>query len=106
MVQNLKEYIVKTNKKSGSSNNLCYCKACFKKLGENHLELKTIIDKTERILTHFKNCQNFQNAYSQQEKEEIFALDNKKQKVNLGKILNKFIIYLLFIIIIFIFNRK
>jgi hypothetical protein len=86
MVQNLKEYIIKTKKKSGN-NSLCYCKACFVKFGEDeaHPELKTIVDKTERILTHFKNCQNFQDMYSQEEKIKIFSLGAKKNNANLGK---------------------
>jgi len=77
MVQGLKDYIVQTNKKSGN-NKLCYCKACHTKLGENNLELKTIIDKTERIITHFKNCKNFQDEYDEEEKCKVFALGIKK----------------------------
>ena len=86
MVQNLKEYIIKTKKKSGN-NSLCYCKACFIKFGEDeaHPELKTIVDKTERILTHFKNCPNFQDMYSQEEKTKIFSFSAKKNNDNLGK---------------------
>ncbi|PKC03968.1 hypothetical protein RhiirA5_422928 [Rhizophagus irregularis] len=80
MVQSLKNYIVKTNKKSGN-NNLCYCKACFTKLGENSLELKTIIDKTERLITHFKNCRNFHDAYDNDEKSKVFALAMKKSNL-------------------------
>ncbi|CAJ0898822.1 332_t:CDS:1, partial [Entrophospora sp. SA101] len=38
MVKALKNYIVETKQKSGSSNKLCYCKACFIKLGENSNE--------------------------------------------------------------------
>jgi len=77
MVRNLKEYIVKTDKKSGN-NNLCYCKACFTKLGENSLELKTIIDKTERIITHFKNCKNFHDMYDDEARNKVFTLGAKK----------------------------
>lgn len=67
--------------------------------------IKNIIDKTERILTHFKNCQNFQNAYNQEEKDEIFALNKKNKKINLGKISNKIIIYcILFYFIIKVNN--
>src|SRR4051794_26940806 len=77
MVQNLKEYIVKTNKKSGN-NNLCYCKACFAKLGENSLELKTIVDKTERLITHFKNCKNFHDTYDNEEKSKVLTLTQKR----------------------------
>ncbi|RGB33038.1 hypothetical protein C1646_762171 [Rhizophagus diaphanus] len=77
---NLKNYIVKTNKKSGN-NNLCYCKACFTKLGENSLELKTIIDKTERLITYFKNCRNFHNAYDNNEKSKVFALGMKNSNL-------------------------
>lgn len=80
MVQNLKEYIVKTDKKSGN-NKLCYCKACFTILGENSSELKTIIDKTERIITHFKNCKNFHDAYDDEEKNKVFALGMKKNNL-------------------------
>ncbi|GBC31626.2 ribonuclease H-like domain-containing protein [Rhizophagus irregularis DAOM 181602=DAOM 197198] len=80
MVQSLKNYIVKTNKKSGN-NNLCYCKACFTKLDENSLELKTIIDKTERLITHFKNCRNFHDAYDNDEKSKVFALAMKKSNL-------------------------
>jgi len=83
MVQHLKEYIVKAKKKSGNNNNLCYCKACFTKLGENNPELKTVIDKTERILTHFKNCENFQDAYDEQEKSKIFTFGAKKEDISL-----------------------
>src|SRR5277367_4620265 len=72
MVQSLKKYIISTNKKSGATNKLCYCKACYNKLGEDHPDLKTIADKTDRILKHFKSCQNFQDLYSQQEKDEVF----------------------------------
>jgi hypothetical protein len=96
MVQNLlKDYIVKTQKKSGATNNLCYCKACYTNLGENHPELKTIADKTERILKHFKTCQNFQTTYSQAEKDKIFSLDKKQSNIN---------IYLLLLLLIII-NR-
>ena len=79
MVQILKDHIILTNKKSGSTNKLCYCKACYNKYGEDHPELKTIVDKTERILTHFKNCSNFADVYSQEEKEEIFSLTTQKK---------------------------
>jgi hypothetical protein len=85
MVQNLKKYIISTNMKSGATNKLCYCRACFNKLGENHPELKTIVDKTDRILKHFKNCQNFQELYNQREKDEVF----KSESSNLGKRLSK-----------------
>jgi hypothetical protein len=64
MVQTLKKYIISTGLKSGSTNKLCYCRASFNKLGENHPELKTIVDKTDRILKHFKTCQNFQELYN------------------------------------------
>ncbi|GBC42490.2 uncharacterized protein OCT59_018644 [Rhizophagus irregularis] len=80
MVQSLKNYIVKTNKKS-RNNNLYYCKACFTKLGENSLELKTIIDKTERLITHFKNCRNFYDTYDNDEKSKVFALGMKKNNL-------------------------
>jgi hypothetical protein len=65
MIQSLKKYIISTNKKSGAINKLCYCKACYNKLGKDHPDLKTIADKTDRILKHFKSCQNFQDLYSQ-----------------------------------------
>jgi hypothetical protein len=84
MVQTLKKYIVSTNLKSGATNKLCYCRACFNKFGENHPELKTIVDKTDRILKHFKTCQNFQELYSQQEKDEVFKSD-KQENLILGK---------------------
>ncbi|RHZ86270.1 hypothetical protein Glove_52g163 [Diversispora epigaea] len=84
MVQNLKDYIITTRKKSGSSNKLCYCKACYNKYGENDPELKAIVDKTDRILSHFRNCSNFDEAYNQEEKKIIFSLASKK-KINLGK---------------------
>ncbi|RHZ81561.1 hypothetical protein Glove_118g2 [Diversispora epigaea] len=84
MVQNLKKYIVTTSKKSGSSNKLCYCKACYDKYGENNPELKAIVDKTNRILSHFRNCRNFDEAYELEEKETILSLASKK-KTNLGK---------------------
>ncbi|GES78864.1 ribonuclease H-like domain-containing protein [Rhizophagus clarus] len=84
MVQSLKKYIISTKKKSGATNKLCYCRACFNKLGENHPELKTIVDKTDRILKHFKNCQNFQDSYSQQEKDEVFTVKQENNKI-LGK---------------------
>ncbi|RHZ45780.1 hypothetical protein Glove_650g3 [Diversispora epigaea] len=85
MVQNLKDYIITTRKKSGSSNKLCYCKACYNKYGENDPELKAIVDKTDRILSHFRNCSNFDEAYNQEEKKIIFSLASKK-KINLGTI--------------------
>ncbi|PKB95747.1 hypothetical protein RhiirA5_436114 [Rhizophagus irregularis] len=86
-IEGLKKYIISTNLKSGAINKLCYCRACFNKLGENHSELKTIVDKTDRILKHFKNCQNFQDLYSQQEKDEVFSINitNKREKTILGK---------------------
>ncbi len=56
MIQTLKKYIISTNLKSDATNKLCYCRACFNKLDENHSELKTIVDKTDKILKHFKNC--------------------------------------------------
>jgi len=89
MVQILKKYIVTTSLKSGSTNKLCYCRACFNKLGENHPELKTIVDKTDRILRHFKTCQNFQELYSEQEKKEVFKSD-KQENSTLGKRSSKF----------------
>ena len=98
MVQNLKKYIISTNKKSGATNKLCYCRACFNKLGENHSELKTIVDKTDRILKYFKSCQNFQDFYSQQEKNEVFNSNNKEEDANFGKRISK---YFLFYITIF-----
>ncbi|RHZ73615.1 hypothetical protein Glove_230g119 [Diversispora epigaea] len=75
---------VTTSKKSGSSNKLCYCKACYDKYGENNPELKTIVDKTNRILSHFQNCRNFNEAYELEEKETILSLASKK-KTNLDK---------------------
>ncbi|RHZ79904.1 hypothetical protein Glove_140g186 [Diversispora epigaea] len=84
MVQNLKKYIVTTSKKSGSSNKLCYCKACYDKYGENNPELKAIVNKTNHILSHFRNCRNFDEAYELEEKETILSLASKK-KTNLGK---------------------
>ena len=98
MVQNLKKYIVSTNRKSGATNKLCYCRACFNKLGKNHPELKTIVDKTDRILKHFKSCQNFQDLYSQQEKNEVFNSSNK-QDSHLGKRISKY--FLVFTILLF-----
>jgi hypothetical protein len=89
MVHNLKKYIISTNLKSGSTNKLCYCRACFNKLGENNPELKKIVDKTDRILKHFKTCQNFQELYSQQERDEVFK-PNKQENSNLGKRSSKF----------------
>lgn len=98
MVQILKDHIVLTNKKSGSTNKLCYCKACYNKYGEDHPELKTIVDKTERILTHFKNCPNFADIYNQEERDEIFLLATQKKTV-LGKRPGKsFFLFLLIII--------
>ena len=84
MVESLKKYIISTNLKSGATNKLCYCRVCFNKLGENHPELKTIVDKTDRILKHFKTCQNFQTLYNQQEKDEIFLINKQENRV-LGK---------------------
>ncbi|RHZ86047.1 hypothetical protein Glove_55g22 [Diversispora epigaea] len=84
MVQNLKDYIITIRKKSGSSNKLYYCKACYNKYGENDPELKAIVDKTDCILSHFRNCSNFDEAYNQEEKKIIFSLASKK-KINLGK---------------------
>jgi hypothetical protein len=84
MVQSLKKYIISTNLKSGATNKYCYCRACFNKFGENHPELKKIVDKTDRILKHFKNCQNFQTSYNQKEKDEIFLI-NKQENTVLGK---------------------
>src|SRR4051794_8824986 len=90
MVQSLKKYIITTKLKSGNSNKLCYCRACFNRLGENHLELKTIVDKTDRILKHFKNCQYFQESYSQLEKDEVFNTNKQENSnSNLGKRLSK-----------------
>lgn len=89
MVQILKKYIISTSLKSGSTNKLCYCRACFNKLGENHPELKKIVDKTERILKHFKTCQNFQELYNQQEKDEVFE-SNKQENSTLGKRSSKY----------------
>ncbi|CAJ0828859.1 16110_t:CDS:2 [Entrophospora sp. SA101] len=59
MVKALKNYIVETKQKSGSSNKLCYCKACFIKLGENSNELKTIVDKTERSNSTSSQSSNY-----------------------------------------------
>ncbi|RHZ86715.1 hypothetical protein Glove_46g111 [Diversispora epigaea] len=84
IIQNLKDYIITTRKKSGSSNKLCYCKACYNKYGENNPELKAIVDKTDCILSHFQNCSNFDEAYNQEEKKIIFSLASKK-KINLDK---------------------
>ena len=47
MVQTLKDHIILTNKKSGSTNKLCYCKACYNKYGKGYPELKTVVDKTD-----------------------------------------------------------
>ncbi|UZO05865.1 uncharacterized protein OCT59_026203 [Rhizophagus irregularis] len=93
MVEGLKKYIISTKLKSVVTNKLCYCRACFNKLDENYPELKTIVDKTDRILKHFKNWQNFQDLYSQQEKDEVFSINitNKREKTILGKqILNDY----------------
>ena len=91
MVQILKNHIILTNKKSGNTNKLCYYKACYDKYGKNHPELKTIVDKIDRILTHFKNCPNFADVYNQEEKEEIFSL--AIQKKVLGKRPGKFFFF-------------
>ena len=93
MVQSLKKYIVSTNLKSGATNKYCYCKACFNKFGENHSEVKKIVDKTDRILKHFKNCQNFQTLYDQQEKDEVFGINNKQNTV-LGKRTSKYFLFI------------
>ncbi|GBC46508.2 ribonuclease H-like domain-containing protein [Rhizophagus irregularis DAOM 181602=DAOM 197198] len=90
MVQSLKKYIISTNLKSGATNKICYCRACFSKLGENHPELKKIVDKTDRILNHFKNCQNFQSLYNQQEKDEVFSVNKQKSTVLGKRILDDF----------------
>ncbi|RGB21690.1 hypothetical protein C1646_777489, partial [Rhizophagus diaphanus] len=55
--------------------------ACFTKLGENSSRLKTIINKTERLITHFKNCRNFHDAYDNEEKSKVFALGMKKSNL-------------------------
>ena len=78
---------------NGATNKLCYCRACFNKLGENHPELKTIVDKTDRILNHFKTCQNFQELYSQQEKDEVFK-SSKQEKLTLGKRSSKYFCFI------------
>lgn len=85
MVEGLKKYIVKIPKKIGSTNALCYCKACFIKLGENHPELVEIVDKTQRILNHFKKCPNFQDSYSQEEKDKIFDITNSNVAIKRSK---------------------
>ncbi|UZO27404.1 uncharacterized protein OCT59_019602 [Rhizophagus irregularis] len=90
MVQSLKKYIISTNLKSDATNKICYCRACFSKLGENHPELKKIVDKTDRILNHFKNCQNFQSLYNQQEKDEVFSVNKQKSTVLGKRILDDF----------------
>ena len=65
-------------------------------------ELKKIVDKTDRILKHFKNCENFQSLYDQKEKDEIFSV-NSKQKTKESTILGikrkckQFLIQLYFI---------
>ncbi|GBC16218.2 hypothetical protein RIR_jg32060.t1 [Rhizophagus irregularis DAOM 181602=DAOM 197198] len=64
--------------------------ACFSKLSENHPELKKIVDKTDRILNHFKNCQNFQSLYNQQEKDEVFSVNKQKSTVLGKRILDDF----------------
>ena len=62
MVATSKKYIVATSLKSGTTNKLCYCRACFNKLGsKNHPVLKTIGDKTDGILKHFKTIKIFKN---------------------------------------------
>ena len=61
-------------------------RACFNRLGENHPELKKIVDKTDRILNHFKNCQNFQSLYSQQEKDEVFSINKQKNTLSVKRI--------------------
>ena len=80
MVESLKKYIISINLKSGVTNKLCYCRACYNKLGENHPELKTIVNKTDRILKHFKNCQNFQMYIVNKNRIKYFLLINKKVK--------------------------
>jgi hypothetical protein len=84
MVATLKKYIISTKLKSSATNKLCYYKTYFNILSKNHSELKAIVDKTNRILKHFKNCQNFQNLYSQQKKNEVFSI-NKRENTILGK---------------------
>ncbi|RGB27199.1 hypothetical protein C1646_769409 [Rhizophagus diaphanus] len=74
MVESLKKYVISTKLKSGVTNKLCYCRACFNKLGKNHSELKTIVDKTDRILKYFKNC-------SQQEKDEVFSINKQENTI-------------------------
>jgi hypothetical protein len=51
--------------------------------------LKKIVDKTDRILKHFKTCQNFQELYIQQESDEDFK-SNKQENTTLGKRPSKF----------------
>ena len=63
-MQNLKEYIILTNKKSSSTNKLCYCKVYYNKYGKNHPKLKAIIDEIDRIISHFKSCPNFAEVYN------------------------------------------
>ncbi len=94
MVQSLKKYIITIKLKSGNSNKLYYCRVCFNRLNKNYPELKTIVNKTNRILKHFKNCQYFQETYDQQEKDEVFN-SNKQENSNsnLGKRLNKCVFF-------------
>ncbi|RHZ44703.1 hypothetical protein Glove_596g3 [Diversispora epigaea] len=57
---------------------------CYDKYGENNSELKAIVDKTNRILSYFRNCRNFDEAYEPEEKKTILSFAFKK-KTNLGK---------------------
>ncbi|CAG8796381.1 10508_t:CDS:2, partial [Dentiscutata erythropus] len=71
-------HIIKSSEKLGKSNFKVFCKAYIKVLGEEAGKNNSFPNKTDRIIQHLNKCTHFMEKTTPEEKDEIFALSNKK----------------------------
>ncbi|CAB4422701.1 unnamed protein product [Rhizophagus irregularis] len=70
----LNQYIVRTDIKVNKSNLKTFCKPCIEVLGEEEGQKISFPNKKDRIIQHFKKCDNFFAKTNEEEREKIFAI--------------------------------
>jgi hypothetical protein len=70
----LNQYIVRTDIKVNKSNLKTFCKPCIEVLGEKEERKILFPNKKDRIIQHFKKCENFFAKTNEEEREKIFAI--------------------------------
>ena len=70
----LNQYIVRTDIKVNKSNLKTFCKSCIEVLGEEEGRKIWFPNKKDRIVQHFKKCNNFLAKTNEEEQEKIFAI--------------------------------